>query len=299
MVVKYLGGVFSPFQIIFFSVLFGFPVVAIMLMRDVTDENLRPHHPWWVALRTLAAVCTTASAFFAIKTIPLAQVYAIIFAAPLLITMLAVPILGENVGWRRSTAVMVGLLGVIIVLQPGATEFELGHLAALTAAIGTAVGAVIMRKIGKDERSAVLLLYPMMANFLLMGAMMPFVYEPMQKLELGAVALIAVMSFAGGIALISAYRVGRAVVVAPMQYSQIIWATIYGWLFFGEVIERNTAIGAAIVIASGVYVVLREDQPNVSKTKPVQRSRTRFSNGTAPRAAVMARMVDKKDDVEP
>src|SRR3954447_19806571 len=98
-VVKFLGGVYSPFQIIFFSTLFGFPIVTIMLMRDTTDGNLRPRHPWWTALRTGAAVLSTALVFYAFSTLPLAQTYAIIFAAPLLITILSVPILGETVGW--------------------------------------------------------------------------------------------------------------------------------------------------------------------------------------------------------
>ncbi len=295
-VVKYLGGAYSPFQIIFFSVLFGFPVVAIMLMRDMTDANLRPRHPWWMALRTLMAVLTTIAAFYAFSTLPLAQVYAVIFAAPLLITVLAVPMLGERVGWRRSSAVAVGLLGVILVLRPGATEFELGHIAALTAAVGSALGAVIMRKIGGEERSAVLLLYPMMANFLVMGALMPFFYQPMPALHLGLMALIAVMGFLGGMALIAAYRNARAVIVAPMQYSQIIWATIYGAVFFGESVDRNTAIGALVVIASGIYVVLREDTPNVSRTRPVSESRSRFSTGTAPRSSVLQRILGRNGD---
>ncbi len=295
-VVKYLGAAYSPFQIIFFSVLFGFPVVAIMLMRDMTDANLRPRHPWWMALRTLMAVLTTIAAFYAFSTLPLTQVYAVIFAAPLLITVMAVPMLGERVGWRRSSAVAVGLLGVILVLRPGATEFELGHIAALTAAVGSALGAVIMRRIGGEERSAVLLLYPMMANFLVMGTLMPFFYLPMPALHLGLMALIAVMGFLGGMALIAAYRNARAVIVAPMQYSQIIWATIYGAVFFGESVDRNTAIGALVVIASGIYVVLREDTPNVSRTRPVSESRSRFSTGTAPRSSVLQRILGRNGD---
>lgn len=292
-VVKFLGGAYSPFQIIFFSVLFGFPVVTIMLMQDLTDANLRPRHPWWMTARTLIAVLTTLAAFYAFTTLPLAQTYAVIFAAPLLITILAVPMLGERVGWRRSTAVAVGLVGVILVLRPGATAFELGHVAALTAAVGSALGAVIMRKIGAEERSAVLLLYPMMANFLIMGALLPVFYRPMPALHLGLMALIAVMGFAGGLALIVAYRNARAVIVAPMQYSQIIWASIYGAAFFGEGVDRNTAIGALIVIASGIYVVLREDTPNVSRTRPVSESRSRFSTGTAPRSSVLQRILGR------
>jgi drug/metabolite transporter (DMT)-like permease len=290
-VVKFLGGDYSPFQLLFFSTLFGFPVVTIMLMRDARDANLRPRHPWWMALRTATALLTGAAAFTAFSTLPLAQTYAIIFAAPLIITILAIPMLGERVGWRRSLAVAVGLGGVIVVLQPGATDFRLGHLAALTAAVFSALGAVITRKIGGEERSAVMLLYPMMANFIVMGCALPFVYREMPGLDLGGMALMAVLGFVGGICLLAAYRLGRAVIIAPMQYSQLIWATLYGALFFGERPEWNTALGAAIVIASGIYIVFREDTPDVSNTRPLLRSHTRFSVGTAPRVGVLNRIL--------
>ena len=190
-VVKFLGASYSPFQIVFFSTLFGFPIVTVMLMREREDGNLRPVHPWWTTLRTLASLVTTSSAFYAFSVLPLAQTYAIIFAAPLLITILAIPMLGETVGWRRSLAVTVGLIGVLVVLRPGSTALSAGHLAALAAAVFSAIAAVIVRKIGNDERSAVLLLYPMMANFVVMGFAMPFVYQPMSPTHLGGFALIA------------------------------------------------------------------------------------------------------------
>lgn len=280
-VVKALGGTYSPFQLVFFSTLFGFPIVTVMLMRDRTDANLRPRRPLWTMARTVASVVTTSSAFYAFSVLPMAQTYAIIFAAPLLITVLAIPILGESVGWRRGLAVVAGLIGVIVVLEPGATAFSAGHLAALSAAVFSAVAAVIVRKIGGEERSAVLLLYPMMANFLVMAAAMPFVYRPMPALDLGGMATIAALGFCGALCHIAAYRRGRAVVVAPMQYSQILWATLYGAVFFAETPELNTAIGAAIIIASGMYVVLREE--TASQHRPVLQTMSRYVAGTYPR----------------
>jgi drug/metabolite transporter (DMT)-like permease len=221
--------------------------------------------------------------------LPLTQTYALIFAAPLLITILAIPILGETVGWRRQAAVLVGLLGVIVVLRPGATDLEAGHLAALGAAVFSAVASVIVRKIGHEERSAVLLLYPMVANFLIMGAMLPFVYRPMPAVDLGGLMLMACLGFLGALCSITAYRVGSAVVVAPMQYSQILWAVLYGAAFFGETPDWSTAIGAGIIIASGIYVVFREDR-GVSKSRPVLETRSRFVTGTYPRISSVFRL---------
>jgi uncharacterized membrane protein len=197
-------------------------------------------HPWWTALRTGAAVITAASAFYAFTAMPLAQVYAILFAAPLLITLLSIPILGERVGIHRGLAVLVGLGGVIVVLQPATTTLTAGHLAAVAAAVGSAFASVIMRKIGREERTVVLILYPMMANFVLMGAAMPFVYEPMPGAHLGLLALIAAIALLATNLMIFAYRAAPAATVAPMQYSQIIWATAYGALFFGEALEWAT-----------------------------------------------------------
>lgn len=289
-VVKLLGGVYSPVQIVFFANLFGFPIVTLMLMRDRSDGNLRPHHPYWTALRTVATVVSTACVFYAFSVLPLAQTYALIFAAPLLITLLAIPILGETVGWRRLTAVGVGLVGVVVVLRPGSTNLTAGHVAALVAAVCSATAAVIVRKIGRDERSAVLLLYPMVANFVVMGAMLAFVYRPMPAIHLGGVATMALLGFCGGLLHIAAYRNGSAVVVAPMQYSQILWAVAYGALIFGETPDWSTAIGAAIIIASGIYVVFREERTVVATQRPVLRTQSRYVLGTLPRLSTIRRL---------
>ena len=295
-IVKVLGGSYSTFQIVFFSVLLGFPIVALMLMRDHTVGTLIPVHPWWSALRTLAVVVTGSSAFFAFSELPLAQVYAILFATPLLITILSIPVLGERVGLHRWSAVALGLAGVLIVLRPGTTELTLGHAAALTAALGGATAAVVVRKIGKDERRPVLLLYPMMANFFLMGALLPFVYEPVPLGDLGLMAMIAVLGLVGTTCMIGAYKLGDAASVAPMQYSQILWAAGYGALFFGELPDAATWIGAAVIVASGLYILLRESLSGNSRTTPVLNTKSRPETGVTPR--VSALQMDEKDSDE-
>jgi drug/metabolite transporter (DMT)-like permease len=281
-VIKVLGDSFSPVQILFFATLFGFPLVSLMLMRDRTDGTLLPRHPWWVTIRTAAATVGALCAFYAFTALPLAQVYAILFAAPLLITVLAIPLLGEKVRLRRGIAVLVGLAGVLVVLRPGTAELSLGHASALTAAVLSALSAIIVRKIGSEERSVVLIIYPMMTNFLLMGAALPFFYQPMEAIELGATAVIALLGFLGMLLTIGAYRAGEAVVIAPMQYSQIVWATLFGVLFFSEIPDLPTLIGAGIVIASGLYIVLREGRSGASETRPVLGARSRAGTPTAP-----------------
>lgn len=280
-VVKLMGASYSPFQLIFFSVLFSFPLALIVLMRDKTPGTLLPVHPWWVGFRTLAALLTGISAFYAFTVLPLAQVYAILFAAPLLITVMAIPVLGETVRLRRWIAVLVGLVGVIIVLRPGSTDLTLGHAAALFAAFGSAFTSVVLRKIGAEERAVVIMLYPMIGNFVLMACALPFVYQPVPVEHLGLFGVIAVLGTAGGLIIIAAYKAGEAVIVAPMQYSQILWAALFGALFFDEIPDGGTIIGAAIVISSGLYIVLRESRSGQSDNTPVLRTKPRPDTGTS------------------
>lgn len=294
-IVKILGVSYSPVQIVFFSVLFGFPWVTLMLIRDASSGNLRPRHPWWTALRTVATTLTGVSAYYAFSALPLAQVYAILFATPLIITVLSIPILGEQVRLRRWMAVLIGLCGVLVVLRPGAEPLTLGHTAALMAAIGSALASIIVRKIGKDERSVVLLIFPMMTNFVVMGAALPFVYQPMPIEHLVGIALMSIMLLMASTLVIAAYKAGEAVVVAPMQYSQIIWASLFGVLMFNEKMDTGTLIGAVIIIGSGLYIVLREGRANTSENTPVLRTRTRTETGTTLRVGPLIRARHKRD----
>ena len=288
-VIKVLGSDYSSFQILFFSGLLGFPIVTVMLLSDRSDGNLIARHPWWLVARALTTVMTGAAAFYTFSVLPLAQTYAIFFAMPLLITLLSIPMLGEHVGLRRGLAVLVGLLGVLIVLRPGQAELQLGHLFGLGAAFTGALNSVIVRKIGGAERSAVLMLYPMIATVLLTGATLPFVYRPMPVEHLALMGVIAGLGFFAAMLTIAAYRTAPAVIVAPMQYSQIIWAAVYGSLFFGESVDAWTMIGTAIIIASGVYIVLREGTPKVSKNSPVLSNKSRAETGLMPRISLLLR----------
>lgn len=288
-VIKVMGADYSPFQLVFFSVLLTFPFAMVTMMRDKVEGTLIPVHPWWLTLRTVAAVITGVCAYYAFSVLPLAETYAILFAAPLLITVLAIPILGEKVRIRRWAAVIVGLIGVVVVLRPGATDLTLGHAAAITAALGGSIASIIVRKVAADERPMVLLLYPMMANFVLMAAALPFVYKPMPIEHLALMGLVAGLAWIASRMMITAYQDGEAAIIAPMQYSQIIWATIFGFWLFDESIDTPTAVGAAIIIASGLYIVLRESRAGNSKNTPVLRTRSRGETAISPRVSLAMR----------
>lgn len=289
--IKLLGQRYSPVQIIFFSVLFSFPLATIMLLRDSTKRDLRPVHPRWMMLRTFAGVITAFAAFYAFSVLPLAQTYAILFSTPLLITVLSIPVLGERVGLHRWGAVICGLIGVLVVLRPGSEAMGLGHLAAMTAAIGSATASVTTRRIGKDERSAVLMLYPMVASFTVMLCLQPLVYKPMPLNDLGMAGIIAALGFGAALCMISAYRTADAAIVAPMQYSQMLWAALFGALVFGEHVDLMTWIGAVIIISSGLYIVVRESVGGRSEHTPVLRTKSRHETGSGMRVSAMDRAI--------
>ena len=296
LLVKDLGERYSPVQVVFFSVLFGFPFLTLLMMRDTEEQNLIPRHLGWTVIRTVAAVATGLLAFFAFSVLPLAQVYAILFAMPLLITILAIPLLGERVGWRRWLAVIAGLGGVIVVLQPGVEPLTPGHVAALGAAVTGAVASVIMRKIGREERTVVMMLYPMIANFLIMGGALGLVYEPMPIGDMLRAAVMSVLALLALGSVIMAYRNAPAALVAPMQYSQILWASVFGALLFGETLDSSTIVGSGIIIASGLFIVWREAVGTRSATKPVLRTRSRVGSPAAPRVSTLLSDEDRRVD---
>ena len=282
-IVKYLGGNYSTFQIIFFSVLVSFPFVFLVHLRELNHDNLLPKHPWWSALRTVTTVLSAWGAFYAFSVLPLAQTYAFLFVVPLIITVLSIPILGEKVGIHRATAVFIGLIGVLIVLRPGLVVLSLGHVAALCAALCGGISSLIVRKIGNEERTIVLLIYPMFANLVLMGAFLPFYYVPLELVDLGALTFMAVLALVASTFLILVYKTGDATTVAPMQYSQMIWAIFYGAFLFGELPDRMTILGSCVIIISGLYVVYRETLSLRSQNTPVLRNRSRTDTGIFPR----------------
>ena len=282
-IIKALGVDYSVFQIIFFSSLFAFIPLTVMMMADRDLDNYRPRHPWLIGMRTALSLVGMSSAFYAFTVLPLSEVYALLFITPLLITAFSVPLLGEEVGLQRWLAVIVGLCGVLVVLRPGMQALDAGHFAALVSALTSSLSVIIVRKIGNEERSAVLILIPMISGILVMGMLLPSVYVPVALPALGAMAAVGLLAVGAQISVIAAYRVAPSVaLIAPVQYTQILWATAFGMLFFDEFPDGWVAVGAAIIIGSGLFVVWRESKR--TKRGPVLRmANPRPDSGPSPK----------------
>lgn len=268
----------SVFQIVFFVVLFSFIPFSVRLATDATERSLRPNLPGLVALRCVFSVVGLLCVFAAFESLPLAEVYSLLFSAPILITLLAIPILGERVHLIRGLAILMGMVGVLIVLRPFGAVLSGGHALALGGAVCVACSAIVTRRIGDREHTVTLLLFPMLTNLLVCGTAMFFVYTPMSGEVLIKCALIGLLSVLGQSLVIGAYRISEAQFIAPMQYSQMLWALIYGALVFNEEVDRIVLLGSGIIVLSGLLFIWREI--SASLVQPVLRTRNlRVSGG--------------------
>jgi len=268
--IKSISGV-PVFQIVFFSVLFSFVPFVFVLALGKQEISLRPNLPGLIALRCLFTVGSLLSVFYAFGNLPMTQVYSLLFSAPVLITLLSIPLLGEHVKLIRWIGILLGLAGIFIVLRPSTMALTAGHLAALLAAVCVAFSAVITRKIGAREHSVTLMLYPMLTNIVVSGFLVLWVYQPMPGIALAKVCAVGLISVLGQMLLINAYRSTEAQYIAPLQYSQMLWAILYGALVFNESIDRNVIIGSSIIVFSGLLFMWRELVTSV--TQPVLRTR--------------------------
>jgi drug/metabolite transporter (DMT)-like permease len=256
--IKFLGGTYSPVQIVAFAGLFSLPLIG--LLWGIAPVSLRPVHPWLMAIRTVALIGNGLLVTYAFTVMPLAQAYAIFFTTPLVLTLMAWPLLGDRIDLVGGLAVLVGLIGVVVALNPGRVTFDIGHVAAFGGVILAAVHYLIVRKTGGAEANVPMLLYPVLGQTISAFLLLPGCYEPMPLADLATVAGLSVAGFCGTLMMFAAYRAAAPIIVAPIQYTQIAWAALFGALFFGEPMTWQTAIGMAIIALAGVMVVVRQDR---------------------------------------
>ena len=202
---------------------------------------------------TLAFVC-------AVAFTPLAQASAILQATPLAVTLGAALFLGEQVGWRRWSAIVVGFVGVLIVIRPGTAGFSVLSLFAVVAVLGLAARDVVTRRVPRTITSMQLATYGF-AAIIPAGAGALFFQGPWQALALPDLARIGgalVFGTAGYYALIAAMRLGEVAVITPFRYTRLIFAMAIGWAVFAEPTDAWTLAGGAVIVASGLYTLARQ-----------------------------------------
>ena len=195
---------------------------------------------------------------FALRHMALADAASVGFVAPLFITALSVPLLGEVVGVRRWIAILVGLVGVLVVIRPGTGAFQPAALLVLMSSASWAYASVLTRRMAASEDTRATLLWSAVSGLVLLSLVAPFVWVWPSWTDLGLNLMLGIVASAGQWLMVQAYRYAGASVLAPFTYVQLIWSVSMGYLVFGTLPDEMTGVGAAIIVASGMYTVHRE-----------------------------------------
>ncbi len=219
----------------------------------------RSNHPYLQIARSLIITIEVGIFILAFRYLPLADAHAIAGIAPLLVTALAVPFLGEKVGRRRWTAIAIGFVGLLVIVRPGIGIFDPAALIPLGGAGLWAVYQILVRKVA-DDSAATSLLYMAVIGAVVMSALAPFFWRAPDTTGWILLLALGVVGSLGHYILILAFRATTASTLQPFHYVVLIWATMIGYLVFGDLPDMWTVLGAVIIAASGMYAFYRERQ---------------------------------------
>ena len=251
--------VIPSIQVAFVRYLVHFLLTVIFYVPREGQAVFKSKVPRQQMFRGLLLLCSTALNFTALKYLPLTLTISIFFAAPMVVCLLSIPVLGEKVGLKRFAAVFIGFIGVLIIVQPWGESFDY-HVFLALGALCTASGYFVMtRKLAGIDSNSVSQFYCAGVATLLLCPFAFVLWEwPQTLLEVGLLIMLGSFGMLGHTLLTRAHEFAEASVLAPTVYSQIIFITLFSWLVFGSVPNFATISGAAVVVASGVFIWWRE-----------------------------------------
>jgi len=253
---KFLVATYSVGQLLWLRACAALIVLLPMIWRH-RGEFLRLERPWLQLFRVMLSTMEVAAFFLATVYLPLADVVTYYLACPIFVTALSAIVLREHVGWRRWTAVLIGFCGVLIALRPSAQTVSWPAMIALGGSLSFAVLMLITRSL-RATPDIVLASSQFIGTFALGALMSPFGWVTPSLGSLGLFAAAGCISVSALFCVNRSLKLAPASVVVPYQYSMIVWAVMFGYLVFGDVPQMATIAGAAIIIASGLYIFLRE-----------------------------------------
>ncbi len=256
---KYLSQGMDSTQIVWARFAGHFVLAAIVLLPARGVAVMRTQMPWTQLGRGVLILLATLFNFLALRWLQLAETAAIFFLIPLLVAALSVPLLGERVGARRWAAIIVGFLGVLVIVRPGLGVMHWAVVFSLMNAAAVALYQIQTRKVAGYESAETSILLTPILGIVVLAPLLPFVWVTPETV--GQWAALLAMGVAGGVGhwlLIAAHKYAPASLLAPFNYTYIVWMTGAGFLFFGDLPDLFTVLGAGIVVASGLYVFHRE-----------------------------------------
>lgn len=260
--VKWLSATYPIGEIMTLRGLFIFLPIALIAWRLGGMRTLEIHNLGAQGGRAGLTLLSTVFYLTALAVLPIADTVAINFAGPLFLTMLVTPLLGEQVGWRRWTAVSIGFIGVVVMVRPGSDSLRMVALLPLAGALMGAVRDIITRRLTNDrlraESSVAILCFSTLVVTLGGLLTLPFGWRMPTMVDFAMLALSGFLLGGGHYLVIEAFRHAEAGLIAPFKYISIVWAVIYGFVVWGDIPDRWIVTGAGLVIGSGLYIFHRE-----------------------------------------
>ena len=250
---------YSVPQIAFVKSMATLIVLLPWILRANTRTRLKTSRPWMHVMRAAFGLAEMACFLLALRTIGLADATAIYYAAPLIATALSVVVLREHVSVQRWGAVAVGFVGMLIILQPEASlGLGLGTVYITMGMVLYATLMIINRIMGASETTTSMVLYAVISETIVMGALAPFFWTPMSLFDALHMAALGLVITLGIFAFTRAYMMAPVATVAPFDYTALIWAVLFGFMFWGELPALAVWLGASLILMCGLYVLYRE-----------------------------------------
>ncbi|KQZ93931.1 multidrug transporter [Mesorhizobium sp. Root157] len=243
----------------------GHVVLVAVLFRGWRDiGRFRAASPTAHIVRGAFLAGSTVFNILALRYLQLVETTSIYFFGPMIITALAGPLLGEWAGWRRWSAIFAGFIGVLVITRPGIGVFGIGHFLALGSMLSNSFYVIMTRRMSASETPESLVFYSALAPLVLLTPTLPFTASmPGDAWQWLLLALLGVFGGLSHWCLIQAYRQATATALAPYPYLQMVWMIAFGWFIFDQFPDNWTLAGAAIIVASGLYIVHREHRLRV------------------------------------
>lgn len=255
---KILAETYHPLLITWSRQIAQLLILAPVVLWVGPARCLRSAAPGAQVLRGLLLYGSTVCFVSGLARLPLAEASAIGFVSPMFTTALSIPLLGEKVGVRRWAAILVGFVGVLIVIRPGTAAFDPAALFPVVSAAFWALALIVTRKMSHRDTPLTTLVHASVVGLVVASLPLPWFWSVPAPAALGLILLMGAMSLGGHYLLVQAFQLGSASILAPFAYTQMVWATIFGYVIFANLPDAWTWIGAIVIILSGVYVWHRE-----------------------------------------
>ncbi|KIC37833.1 DMT family transporter [Leisingera sp. ANG-M7] len=257
---RHLAGTYNTYMVVMVRYWFFAAFVVFLAARAPggIEKAARTDQLWLQIFRGVLLVAEICVAVYGFTILGLIESQAVFICYPLLVAALSGPVLGESVGWRRWAAIGVGLIGVLVILQPGMGVFNPAAVIPFISALMFAVYGLVTRYAARKDSTATSFFWTGIAGMVFMTAIGIWFWEPMSQGDWFWMALLCVSGVTGHWLLIKCYEMAEASAVQPFAYFHLIWAAMLGMAVFGEVIRTNVAIGAGIIIAAGLFTLWRE-----------------------------------------